>query len=397
MRSVAFIIAALLLPPPSVAAQAPDGTHALAVSQRLGMEVQTPSASWCATTPKLDVVVQQVATLTAPEILGLLQRVGSTVVAKECPTAQAIAFTGMVKGSTTVVWQATAAASDNWQVRVEPPPPPPAIDLDAVSDAPPPPLAPVLLAVPGAGLSVTVLGHPVVLSPKADLTHTVSVDGWVIGRDQSDYAPAIVDARTVGTTGYALVALPNSGNACPGGQYYLVVLHQDRAVKTNTFGSCTEQRPEIRNGNGGWIAQSPGPVAESVSTFTLDGDRVVTTTRRVPIPAAGPVVGDARTLLLGKSAGDLVTIPLADQAIRSAIGASYPAFRSLILNGPQGPFVRRGDLLVGFGCRAHACDTENFTVAFTSGNKAFVRWLHNGVQAFYGDPSAFVKQTLETR
>lgn len=394
MKSVAFVAAALLLHAPDVAAQAMDRPHQIAVSQRLGMEVEAPSAFWCATAPKLNVVVQQVATLSSSETLGLLQRVASTVVAKECPSAQGLAFTGMTKGSTTVVWQARAAASDNWQVRVEPPP---AIDLDALFDAPSPSLAPVHLGIPGAGLSLTVLGHPVVLLPKGDLTHTVSVDGRVIGRDQSDFAPAIVDARTVGATGYVLVALPNGGSACPGGQYYLVVLHRDSAIKTDDFGSCTEQRPDIRNENGGWTAQSPGLVAESISNFTLYGDRVVTTTRRAPIAAGGPLAGDARTLLSGKSAADLVKLQLADQAIRSAIGASYPAFRSLILNGPQEPFVRRGDLLVGFGCREHACNTENFTVALAPGNKAYVRWLHDGAQAFYGDPPTSVRQILRAR
>ena len=401
MKAAAPIAAALtaflLAHAPSVAAQAADRPNQVAVSQRLGMAVEAPSKSWCAITPKLNVVVQQVAILSGHDILEMLQRVGSTVVSKECPTAQGVAFTGLTKGSTTVVWQASATASDNWQVKVEPPPPPPVIDLDAVTDAAPS-LAPVQLAVPGAGLSLTVLGHPVVLSsPNNDFTHTVSVDGRVIGRDQSDRAPAIVDARTVGATGYVLVALPNSGNMCPGGQYYLVVLHPDRAVKTASFGSCSEQRPDIRNEHGGWTAQSPGPLAEIVSTFTLAGDRIVTTTRRVPIASGGPLAGDARTLLPGKSPGDLVTIQLADQAVRSALGTSYPAFRGLILNGPQGAFVRQGDLLVGFGCRAHACNLEDFTVAFGPGNKAYIRWLHDGVQAFYGNPPPPVRQALGTR
>ena len=134
----------------------------IAFSQRLGVEIFADATPWCGPTPVLRVVADQASAFETPELAALLQRVGTSLIARDCPSAQGVTFVGAGKASpTTVLWHATAAAAAGWVVRPEireaaKPQPPAGSDLDAVTPrpvaavAPPVVVAPAVVSLPAA-------------------------------------------------------------------------------------------------------------------------------------------------------------------------------------------------------------------------------------------------------
>ncbi len=363
----------------------------VASSARLGIQVLADAAPWCGPRPAFTVVAEEEGAFRNPDVLTVLQRLGTALVAKECPAAAGLTLAGTVRGSAAVAWRAAASAAGGWSVQAAAPA---ALDLDAAPPAPAPaPAAPAVQVVSPApgGLSVSVLGRRVVLAPKPDLSHAVLVDGRAVGRGESDRAPTIADARVVAGSGYVLVSQPNSGTACPGGSYYLLIVGPASVTKTADFGTCSEAVPAIAAAGQGWSAEADGPGPEQRTAFTVEGAagsaRIVERTRTVPTPAAGPAAGDIRALLAGQSPSGFVKLRLADDAVRAAVPpGEYARLRGLLLSGPQTEFARRGDYLVGWGCRAHSCDTEDVRLAFGPDNRAFVQVYRDGRRQVFGGP-----------
>lgn len=389
-----------LLACPALAEVAP---RQIAASQRLGVEVTADSANWCAAAnagrPLFTVVADKADTFQAPDLLATLQRLGTALVARDCPTAQGIDLQGQVRGGAAVIWRARADAAAGWVVQVAAAVAPKAMDLDEPAPAAAAVVAaPQILRIADGARSIGIAGHQITLTQAGPYTFGLTVDGGARGPLEADLPPFFQDARVVAGVGYVLIRLPVDGNGCSGGKYTLVILRGAAVARTANFGNCTEWGQAIAASDTGWSSEEPGPKPEQRTRFSVSGDRITTQVIAQPIKAAGPAGGDIRALLLGKAPADFATSQLAEAALRAAVPqASYATLREMALGGPQSPFERRGDYIIGTGCRAHACGSDDFAIGYGPGNQAVAMLRLNGRMQFFGGPNAATQAMLTRR
>lgn len=114
-------------------AHAAHAQTSLAHSQKLGIEIFADDPNWCARAPTLRVTAPNAQAFAQPEVTELLQRVGTVVVAKLCPAAQEVFYTGTVAASLTPVWHGSATAARQWALLT---PAAPTVNLDDKPAAP---------------------------------------------------------------------------------------------------------------------------------------------------------------------------------------------------------------------------------------------------------------------
>ena len=94
---------------------APPQPTVLATSARLGVTITADGLNWCTRVPHLRIGAQDGTTLDSAELRTLLQQFAQAVVARRCPTAESVQYSGRV-GNGPSQWQATASAADGWAV-----------------------------------------------------------------------------------------------------------------------------------------------------------------------------------------------------------------------------------------------------------------------------------------
>lgn len=159
----------------------------IAFSDRLGVEIMADSPAWCAVQTSLKVVARSNAVFTSADLATLIQRLGSTVITRECPSARSLDLTGVVAGQGQPVWHGTAQSANNWAMApvlsptstvstdldAMPGKPPAAAVASATTPAPPPPAPPQLVpppTMPTPTVPTTNLAAPVVAPSMPQVT-----------------------------------------------------------------------------------------------------------------------------------------------------------------------------------------------------------------------------------
>ena len=138
LRALA-ILAALAGPAVALPALAAAAPVTVGHSSALSVDVVASGPDWCSPAPEFDVVGPGAATFGTVELGDLVKRLGTQVVAVQCPQAQKIRLHGLVRGgAVSPVWLATADAANGWATHPEAPAP---VNLDAPGGAPALPLA----------------------------------------------------------------------------------------------------------------------------------------------------------------------------------------------------------------------------------------------------------------
>lgn len=389
MRRAALLAAAAVLP--GLAAAQP-----LATSSRLGLEVTPGATPWCAAVADLRVSVVDQATTGRPEFLALLQRVGTAVVAQQCPQAREVRFLATLAGGNEPLWRGVARAAEGWAPHAGSGE---ATDLDAAPAAPAPAepgrAAAQILRPSGDGRAVALLDQRVTLAARGEYEWQVRINGRAVGQEGADLPPRIVDARALDGRGYVLVNFPSAGRVCPAGTYALLVIGPGAPRLHRDVGTCDPGAPAVTLDHEGWRASQPGPRAEQVTHVILRDGGIEKRVEARPAQARGPAEGDPRTLLRGRPIWDLFAVRPADAALRAAMPPEDYAFlREKLMNGQGVAFERRGEWLVAHGDETRRGEELRAAIAFGPGGAVAARVTRGGRERLYGSDAPTARQIL---
>lgn len=114
-RSIAIVFGLLV----AGTASAQDMAVQVAESRKLGIQIMAERAAWCAPQPTFRIAATRSEVFQQPDLAATLQRLGTALVARTCPTMQSLQLIGQVADQPAILWRASAAAADGWIVRIQ--------------------------------------------------------------------------------------------------------------------------------------------------------------------------------------------------------------------------------------------------------------------------------------
>ncbi len=255
MRNRTAVRIALAAIAGSWAGPAAAQTVTVARSAALAMEVRA-SPAWCSNQPVFDLVGPSAEVFTAAELAALVRRLGTDVVARQCPDAQVIRLSGSIRGSRSgPVWHATADAASGWTLHPE-------VPAVADLDQPPPAAAPAQPAPATTPPATAPDGRPVPLDA-ASRPGVVAALGALPGR----WVPArrcwVATDRSSGTPVTACLTMTRAWSVSTAGGTQVQLLLQGSGTADCHACAGLSAFAVLASDNAGWkVVVKPRPFTD---------------------------------------------------------------------------------------------------------------------------------------